>query len=453
MAPTSIALDNVSKIYRLYPGPAAQMAAVLGLDRLIPWRRTEYPEFPALDKVTLTLRQGERVGVVGRNGSGKTTMLKLITGNFMPTSGRIEINGKVQALMQTGLGFHPEFTGMQNIRSSLLYNGLSGQAFESAVADVADFVELGDFLHQPVKTYSLGMNARLQFAAATAICPEVLIIDEVLGAGDAYFSAKSAVRMEKVAESGCTLLLASHAMPQVLQFCERALWLENGRIVLEGDALTVVKAYEEFMQRLRREAEKTERAPASQNTSPSVLESRWLRERIIQHVLSGRSDSPEVGNNVSAGGASRWQGEGELRIESVRVLDKDGEETYQVHTGEKLSIEIKFAAETGGEFTCSYVVVLFTEVGQVLMRHCSEPDMLKMKAGASKSIRLEYPQLLLGNGKYVFTAGLYSNLDLANLSTARFYDLLSRSFTFEVRDEFRDDPSLFHHPSHWVIEG
>jgi len=210
--PLSIALENVSKVYRLYPSPVAQMIDVLGLDRFMPWRRASYPEFPALDDVTLTLHKGERVGIVGRNGAGKTTLLKLITGNFRPSKGTVRVEGRVQALMQVGLGFHPEFTGRENIRSSLLYNGLSGEAFQAAVADVIDFVELGEFLDQPLKTYSLGMSGRLQFAAATAIQPEILIVDEVLGAGDAYFSAKSAERMERFAESGCTLLLVSHSM-------------------------------------------------------------------------------------------------------------------------------------------------------------------------------------------------------------------------------------------------
>lgn len=456
--PVAVQLDEVSKVYRLYGSPREQVLDSLGFNRLLFRKgRIAYREFHALRNISLTVRHGERVGIIGRNGAGKTTLLKLITRNFAPTTGAVEVNGSVQALMQMGLGFHPEFSGYENIRSSLLYNGLAGAEFEEALADVIDFVELGEFLHQPMKTYSLGMGARVQFAAATAIKPDILIIDEVLGAGDAYFSAKSADRMEKLVSSGCTLFLVSHSMQQVLQFCERALWLEEGRIVLEGESLEVVKAYEEFSQRLRRESERRAAAAAPgapAATGRAALDSRWLREKILRQVLGSATGQPGedvVEGPASAGGISRWEGEGGLRIAALRVLDDRGEQMSTVRTGDPVNIEIEILAQEGGDYVCSYVLLLFTEDGRWVSRHCSDPERFVLPRGGRRRVRLRYPQTLLGNGKYVFSAAIYRELDLDNLPTARYYDLLARSFEFEVKSRYPADLSLLHHPCEWVV--
>ena len=150
------------------------------------------------------------------------------------------VDGAVQALMATGVGFHSDFTGAENIRASLIYNGLSGAEIEAAFQDIVEFCELGEFLHQPVKTYSLGMRARLQFAAATAIKPDILIIDEVLGAGDAYFAIKSNERLKRLTSSGSTVLMVTHSMSYIIQLCSRAVWINSGRIVKDGEPRDVV---------------------------------------------------------------------------------------------------------------------------------------------------------------------------------------------------------------------
>ncbi|MBM3484537.1 MAG: ABC transporter ATP-binding protein, partial [Alphaproteobacteria bacterium] len=253
----------------------------MGLGGLKFWKRRRKRFHEALKGISFELRKGERLAVIGRNGAGKSTLLKLFNENFQPTLGHIEVNGTVQALLHTGLGFFPDFTGYENLRSSLLYNGLSPGELEGAIAEIVDFVELGEFLHQPFKTYSLGMRSRLQFAAATAIHPDILLIDEVLGAGDAYFTAKSALRVKALTGSGCTLILVSHSMEQVLQFCERAIWLEAGAIVMDGLALPVVRAYEEYARRLEHEAKE---AKASAR-SGSILANDKIREQVLSDVL------------------------------------------------------------------------------------------------------------------------------------------------------------------------
>src|ERR1700721_49278 len=178
------------------------------------------------------IERGRRTGPIGRNGAGKTTLLKLISGNFRPSVGRVAVSGSVQALMTMGQGFHPDYTGRENIQASLHYNGLSQAEVAEAFEEVIDFCELGPFLEQPFKTYSSGMQSRLMFATATAIRPDILVIDGVLAAGDAYFLAKSKQRVDKIIANGCTLLLVSHSMQQVLELCDEAISLTGALINL-----------------------------------------------------------------------------------------------------------------------------------------------------------------------------------------------------------------------------
>lgn len=443
----AVSLRNVSKVYRLYSSLTEQALDVFGISMLRFWRRPMFAQYQALNDVSLEIKRGDRVGILGRNGAGKTTLLKIISGNFSPSSGTVKVDGSIQALMRVGLGFHPEFTGYENIRSSLRYNALSESDLKTAVEDVVDFVELEEFLHQPMNTYSMGMQARLLFAVATAIKPDIMIVDEVLGAGDAYFSAKCAHRMEKLTFSGCTLLLVSHSMQQVLQFCDKAIWIESGKIVKEGASLSVVKAYEEFIQKLGKES--------SQRSGPngSTLKNKELRESILRRVLkteSGRTE-PVDETSASSGGVSRWGGgESGLTINHIRLRDDEENESRVILTGQALKIEIEVLAEQDGEYPCYFVILLFTEDGRCLSRHCSEAYLLKMRQGEQYSMRLYYPQTFLGNGTYSFSAAIYKTLDLNHLNESKFYDLLSRSFEFKVVGAYRDDLSVFHHPAIWV---
>lgn len=430
MPEAAITLAAVTKRYRLYSSVAERVLDVLGLSALRFGKPARYAEHPALDGIDLEVAHGERVGIIGRNGAGKTTLLKLIAGNFAPTAGAVRVAGRVQALLSVGLGFHPEFTGLENIRSALTYNGLPEDAIDAAVAEVAEFAELGEYLDQPIRTYSQGMQARLMFAAATAIRPDILIVDEVLGAGDAYFSAKSARRMRDLAESGCTLLLVSHSMQQVLQFCDRAVWLEQGRVVMNGAALDVVRAYEEFTERLHL---------APPGAGASVVDSAWFRQSVLEGVLSSQATS----------GISRWPGSGALRIASAEVRDAGGLPLSVARTGEQMEIRIDVTASCAGVFPLRIAVLLFSSDGRPLSRHLSNPEKITLAAGQTVSRSLVFPEIRLGNGEYVFSAAIFEHFEPAEPATARRYDLLSRSFTFRVRDWCDIEPSLFHHPALW----
>jgi lipopolysaccharide transport system ATP-binding protein len=257
MSEPSIRIEDVGKMYRVFSSPLANLVDSLGLSRALPARRMRYRELWALRGIDLELAQGERLGIIGRNGAGKTTLLKLITGTVAPTEGVVETLGKVQALLEASAGLHPEFTGRENIRAALTYQDLSERQIRDAEEDIAEFTELGAFLDQPFYTYSTGMQARLGFAVATVVKPEILIVDEVLGAGDAYFLTKSIGRMSRLIEGGATVLMVSHSLDHITRFCSQAIWLERGQIVERGPVLEVVKAYAQFIRELEERKLKT----------------------------------------------------------------------------------------------------------------------------------------------------------------------------------------------------
>jgi len=244
MNDTAIFIGNLGKMYKLYRNPADKVLDTFGINHWLFWRKNYYQEFWALRGLNLEVKKGERLGIVGRNGAGKSTLLKIITGNVSPTEGMVEVKGKIQALMELGTGFHPEFTGRQNIRASLAYHGLSKKDIDEKEEEIIDFSELEDFIDQPIKTYSAGMYARLAFSTATSVQPEILIIDEVLGAGDAYFAGKCLERMKKLTEdSGATVLFVSHDLGSVQALCNRIIWIQKGVIAGDGQPLDIIKQY------------------------------------------------------------------------------------------------------------------------------------------------------------------------------------------------------------------
>lgn len=203
-----------------------------------------------LNNLNLKISPGERVGILGRNGSGKTTLLRLISGSLQPTTGNINVYGSVFPLMTTGYGINESFSGRENVESSLLYFGitLAKKKLIEIQNDVEEFSELGDFFDMPMSSYSLGMKMRLVFGIATAINPEILLIDEILGAGDAYFAMKCHDRLRELIEKNASiLLLVSHSTQQLRQFCKRGLWLKDGNIILDGDINEVCTAYEAYI--------------------------------------------------------------------------------------------------------------------------------------------------------------------------------------------------------------
>lgn len=201
--------------------------------------------FRALDGISLNINVGERIGIIGLNGAGKSTLLRVLSGIFKPSSGSISIKGKVSPLLDFATGFEAHLTGIENIQIRLMLLGLSKAEADSKIPEIIEFTELGEFIYQPVRTYSSGMFIRLAFAVSTAITPEILVADEIIGAGDVKFAAKAKQRLESFLMQGSTSILTSHSMDLLYNFCNRALLLNKGKIIADGTVADVVKEYEQ----------------------------------------------------------------------------------------------------------------------------------------------------------------------------------------------------------------
>jgi len=278
---------GLGKTYRLYSSPAARLAELVT-------RRPRHRAFRALDDVTFELPAGESLAIVGENGAGKSTLLKLVAGVATPTNGRLEVRGRVAAILELGSGFHPDFTGRQNIELNAALLGLTESEVRARLPEIVAWSELGEFIDQPVRQYSSGMAMRLGFSIATQVDPEILIVDEALSVGDGYFQKKCMDRILAFAEQGRTLLFCSHAMYYVSAFCSRAIWLREGRVEAAGETERVVREYERFLL-----AKQAPGAASAEAAPPPGAEARSAPARLLavrQLTASGEQPSYRVGD-------------------------------------------------------------------------------------------------------------------------------------------------------------
>ena len=238
----AVELKEISKVYKLYNNKKARLKEALKISR-----KKEHIDFYALDNINISINRGEVIGLLGKNGSGKSTLLKIITGVLTPTLGEIKVNGKISALIELGSGFNGEYSGMENIYLNGTLMGYKKEEIKSKVQDILDFADIGDFINQPVKTYSSGMFARLAFSVAISMNPEILIVDEILAVGDLRFQIKCMEKMSTLMQDGTTVLFVSHDISSIKRFCNKALWVHEGRIKEFGDVSTVTDNYLDFL--------------------------------------------------------------------------------------------------------------------------------------------------------------------------------------------------------------
>jgi len=238
----AISVDAVSKVYKLYNKPSDRLIDGLGLSR-----KKRYQEHRALDQVSFSIREGETVGIIGVNGSGKSTILKIITGVLTPTEGTVDVNGRISALLELGAGFNMEYTGMENIYMNGAMLGFSDQEIDQRLPEILRFADIGEFVNQPVKTYSSGMFVRLAFAVAINIDPEILIVDEALSVGDVFFQAKCYHKFEEFKKQGKTILFVSHDLSSISKYCDRVIVLNQGKKLEEGKPKEMVDLYKRLL--------------------------------------------------------------------------------------------------------------------------------------------------------------------------------------------------------------
>lgn len=432
----AIRISNVSKAYKIYDSNRDLLLEVLT-------GKSRHRDHWALKDVTADISRGTVVGIIGPNGSGKSTMLKIITGLLDPTIGSVAVNGKVSAILELGTGFHPDFTGRDNIITGGMCIGMTREEIERKLPWIVDFSELGDVIDQPFRTYSSGMQARLTFSTAIAVDPEILIIDEALAAGDAFFVNKCMKRIREICSSGATVLFVSHGSGQVATLCDQAIWIDKGKVREIGPAREVTRHYDYH-----------------------------IHERIsegVGKVVDLELDSVDTGVTPDAMGEvtpahlvvakQKVYRRGPVHITNVWFLDAQGRKRRSFATWEDLTISVEYACpaaeipyETLGlaigieresdlllvaQFnTCNYA-------GNETDHYLEAPFRQPAKQRGVLQARLAKQQLL--HGDYLVSVGLVPNIP----GTVDFYEYHHRTYRLHIAKTGVHTGAVFYPQVEW----
>ena len=396
---TTIQAKQLSKCYRVFSSPRARLAQ--GLWR---GRRTFYEPFWALKEVSFQMEAGQTMGVVGCNGSGKSTLLQLLCGTLTPSSGTMSIKGRVAALLELGSGFNPEFTGLENVYLNAALLGLTQSETDANLDAILGFADIGDFVHQPVKTYSSGMALRLAFAVQANIQPDVLVVDEALAVGDEFFQRKCFKHLENLKENGTSILLVTHNCGQILQHCDQAMLLHKGQLEFLGRPKSITTIYQRLVrstqdnwrnqaQKLFEQLEENENAPDPARQSPAAPSSDAL----------GSSYDPSLKPESLMSYPSRG-----LRIENISVENLKGERRNILQQGDNFYIVVTYFSDEAlknVELACSITDV----TGQLITgQRFPEPgtsityieDMKKFKCRFSFKANLQAGTYFVNSGAW-----------------------------------------------------
>ena len=313
-----IKVDHLDKMYKLYSRQRDRVRDALGLGK----KQDLYKEHYALKDVSLEVRRGETVGIIGTNGSGKSTILKIITGVLSPTSGDVEINGRISALLELGAGFNMEFTGLENVYLNGTMNGFSEEEIDEKLDAILDFADIGEFVHQQVKTYSSGMFVRLAFALAINIDPEILVVDEALSVGDVFFQNKCYHKFEEFKKEGRTILFVSHDLSSISKYCDRVILLDHGKKMAEGRPKEIIDL-------------------VNQTTSAMSGSERVGKDGKLQGSLNRNVKDGLWNSYMTLNPSNDTYGSGLAEIEDFCLIDNSGNMTNTVIKGDTCSVKVK----------------------------------------------------------------------------------------------------------------
>ena len=311
----AISVQGVSKIYKLYDKPIDRLKEAVSLTH-----KSYHRDFFALSDISFDVKKGETVGIIGTNGSGKSTILKIITGVLSPTTGTAEVSGNISALLELGAGFNSEYTGLENIYMNGTMMGFSREEMQRRMDDILRFADIGDFVNQPVKTYSSGMFVRLAFALAINVDPEILIVDEALSVGDVFFQAKCYRRMEEMMKNGTTILMVSHDMGSIIKYCDKVVLLNRGHFVAQGEAGKMVDLYkkilanqtDELAEALIEQKKEALGLPAGEVHSDKSMKERMNLNPEVQEYGDGRASFEDFGTLDARGNVTNLLLKGEM---------------------------------------------------------------------------------------------------------------------------------------------
>jgi teichoic acid transport system ATP-binding protein len=383
----AISLRDVNKSFHIYDKPHHRL-----LQSLFRGRKRYYRDFQALENISFDVLKGETVGVIGRNGAGKSTLLQIICGTMTQTSGDIDINGRIAALLELGSGFNPEFTGRENVYMNGVVLGLNKDEIERRFDDILAFADIGNFIDQPVKTYSSGMYVRLAFSVSINVDPDILVIDEALAVGDAGFQHKCLKHLEKMRNSGCTILYVSHGIGSVRNFCDRAIWLNAGNLVTYSEANEVADLYESFIR-----------------NDISIQETNSkLKEKPVMELT-------DAGAHVNG------------KILSVELFDSQNKETRNFVHNETVNVRIKY--ELSCEIEGGVVVgcAIYRNDDLYVCGVNTKLDNYPIASGEGvHAVVLKMPNLKLLSASYYFKFGLFDSNAIVE------WDFIHHALEFKV---------------------
>ena len=387
----AIELVGVGKSYNLYDKPQDRIKEIFSLTR-----KNYHKEYKALDNITFSVKKGETLGIIGRNGAGKSTLLKLITGVITPTTGEIRTDGEISALLELGTGFNPEYTGYENIFLNGSMRGFSDEEMQDKLKEIIDFADIGEYMGQPVKTYSSGMFARLAFAVMISFKPEILIVDEALSVGDVFFQQKCNTFM-KDEMKGVTKLLVTHDMNSIANMADRVILIERGKIIKEGKPLEVIEDYLKLLH--------TTIYKGEDSVDEEICDIEAEKKNSTENI--GSSDDGWINSpKESIGGAQ------DILIESQRVLIND-EVVDVVKPGDRVKIELVLNSGKDAE----NIIIGYTfkdKYGNSIfaMSTLGENIMIEgVKSGERRYARIEFNWPEVKEGDYFLTLGLGEGYD------------------------------------------
>lgn len=363
----TIHVDNLGKAYRVYGGRWSRMA-----EWTLPFLGPRHQLTWVLKDIEFTVHTGEAVGIIGINGAGKSTLLKIIAGTVLATCGSVTVSGRVAALLELGMGFHPDFTGRQNVFMAGQLLGLQSETIGLLMSEIEAFAEIGDYIDQPVRIYSSGMQMRLAFSVATAVRPDILIVDEALSVGDSYFQHKSFDRIRQFREQGTTLLLVSHDKGAIQSICDRALLLNGGQLAMEGEPEMVMDYY--------------------------------------NALLADRGDYRVQQKKTEDGKTRTVSGTGEARFIDIALLDEQGQRLEAVAVGQAVTLRIRFQVEAPlPEVVLGYQIK--DRLGQTIFgintAYLDQP-LYDLEAGETVEYRFSF-HAALGEGTYAVSVALHTS--------------------------------------------
>lgn len=413
----AIEVLNITKTFKVFLDKGITMK-----EKILFRNRRRFEERHVLNDVSFTVRRGEAVGLIGHNGCGKSTTLKLLTRIMYPDSGSIEMSGRVSSLIELGAGFHPDMSGRENIYINASIFGLTKKEIDARIEDIIAFSELEEYIENPVRTYSSGMYMRLAFAVAINVDADILLIDEILAVGDANFQSKCFEKLKELKNRGVTIVIVTHDMSAVKRFCDKAIWINDGKIRADGNSLEIVDSYLAYMSDLRIQKEKGREAEESRE--------------------AGAEAGAETGEDPEKSKDGKRYGNRKAQIIRVDILNEEGKKTNALRFDERFSLQYHFRVnEPVGELNIG--MGIFTADGKWIFGTNTLMSNKRVKVSVGESaIRFECEPLKLLTGEYVLQVAL---VGMDNTP----YDYHQEYCRFNVANPYQE-AGIIHYDARWI---